>query len=200
MKKDILDKDPAFYKYFARPIIVFLMRIIFNPRYIGRENIPKDGKIVLAGNHTNNIDCWLIIASTKRCVHFLAKDSLYKGIKKHMFKHMGIIPVNRKIHDKDCLIAAKDFLNKDRCIGIFPEGTINRTDDTIMPFKIGAVKMAHDTESQIVPFVIKGKYKPFFNNLRIIYFKPISVKDDILDNENEKLMEIVKKNLEDEEV
>ena len=130
----------------------------------------------------------------------MAKDSLYKGFKKHLFKHMGIIPVNRKIKDKDCLITAKNFLNKDLTIGIFPEGTINRTDDTIMPFKIGAVKMAHDTNSKIIPFVIKGKYKPFFNDLRITYFKPISVKDDILDNDNEKLMKIIKKNLEDEEV
>ncbi len=197
---DVIEKDPGFYKYFARPIITFLMRIIFNPRYIGVENIPKKGRVVLAGNHTNNIDCWLIIASTKRCVHFLAKDSLYKGIKKPLFKHMGIIPVNRKIHDKDSLLTAKKFLEKDMTIGIFPEGTINRTDDTIMPFKIGAVKMSHDTDSMIVPFVIKGEYKPFFNNLRIIYFKPFYAKDDILDNENEKLMNIIKKNLEDEEV
>ena len=200
MDIDIIEKDPKFYRFFAKPIIVFLMRIIFWPKYTGKENIPKDGRIVLAGNHTNNIDCWLIIASCPRTVHFMAKDSLYKGFKKHLFKHMGIIPVNRKIKDKDCLIAAKTLLNKDRVIGIFPEGTINRTDDTIMPFKIGAVKMAHDTESKIVPFVIKGKYRPFFNKLRITYFKPITVKDDILDNDNEKLMKIIKKNLEDEEV
>ncbi len=197
---DVIEKDPKFYRFFAKPIIRFLMRIVFNPRYIGTENIPKDGRIVLAGNHTNNIDCWLIVASSKRVVHFMAKDSLYKGWKKHIFKHMGIIPVNRKIKDKDCLIEAKKLLDKDLTIGIFPEGTINRTDDTIMPFKIGAVKMAHDTGSDIVPFVIKGKYKPFFNNLRIIYFKPIKVKDDILDNDNEKLMKIIKENLESDEV
>ena len=197
---DVIERDPWFYKYFAKYVVKFLVRIVFHPKYIGKENIPKDGKIVLAGNHTNNLDCALIIASCPRVVHFMAKDSLYKGVKKHLFKHMGIIPVNRKIKDKDCLITAKNFLNHDLVVGIFPEGTINKTDDTIMPFKIGAVKMAHDTGSKIVPFVIKGKYKLFKNGLRITYFKPIDVKDDILDNDNEKLMKIIKTKLEDKEV
>ena len=183
----------------VRPIIYIFIKL-YRPAYIGLDNIPKDGAFILAGNHTSKLDPILVASSTKRCVHFLAKDSLYKGIKKPLFKNMGIIPVNRKIHDKDSLLTAKKFLEKNMTIGIFPEGTINRTDDTIMPFKIGAVKMSHDTDSMIVPFVIKGKYKPFFNNLRIIYFKPIYAKDDILDNENEKLMKIIKKNLEDEEV
>jgi len=197
---DVIEKDPKFYKYLARVVVKGFMRLVYNPRYIGTENIPKNGGVVLAGNHTHNLDCLLIIASTKRCVHFMAKDSLYKGFKKHLFKHMGIIPVNRKIHDKDCLITAKNFLNKEMTVGIFPEGTINRTEDTIMPFKIGAVKMAHDTNKVIVLFTIKGKYKIFKNNLRIQYFKPIEVKDDILDNDNEKLMKIIKDNLEDEEI
>ena len=193
-------KDPAFYVYFARPIIKFLMKLVYHPKYIGLENITDSGRIVLEGNHTNNVDCWLLISCTKRCIHFLAKDSLNKGWKGYLFRGMGIIPVDRTIHDKGALNAAINGLKEEKCIGIFPEGTINRTMSTVMPFKIGAVKMAHDTDSKIVPFVIKGKYKPFFNDLRIIYYKPITIKDDILDKDNEKLMKIIKKNLEDEEV
>ena len=51
-----------------------------------------------------------------------------------------------------------DTLKEDKVIGIFPEGTINRTDDIIMPFKIGAVKMAYETNSEIVPFAITGDF------------------------------------------
>ena len=159
--------------------------------------LPKNGRIVLAGNHTHNLDCFLIIASSKRVVHFMAKDSLYKGIKKHLFKHMGIIPVNRKIHDKDCLLAAKDFLNKERTIGIFPEGTINRTDDTIMPFKIGAVKMSHDAKATLVPFSITGKYHIIGKRVKITFFKPIPIQDD-LDQMNQKLMDVVSRGIKEE--
>ena len=84
---------------------------------------------------------------------------------------------------------------ENKVIGIFPEGTINRTDDTIMPFKIGAVKMANDTSSYIVPFTIKGKYKIFRKTVILQIYKPYKVKDD-LNIENEKLMKKIKKELE----
>lgn len=196
---DVVEKDPLFYKI-VRPILTFLFKLLYRPTIIGKENIPKNGRVVIAGNHTNNFDCVLLIASTKRCVHFLAKDELYKGIKKHLFKHMGIIPVNRRQKDGQSLKKAVEFLNKDMAIGIFPEGTFNRSENTILPFKIGAVKMAHDTNSKIVPFVIKGEYKLFRKSIRIVFFKPIEVKNDDLDEANQKLMKFISNKLEDSEV
>lgn len=188
-------KEPILYRI-LRPIINILIKIVFRPTYIGKEYIPKKGKIVLAGNHTNNLDCLLLISSTKRTIHFLAKDELTKGIKKILFNNMGIIPVNRRIHDKNALSKAIDTLNKDKVIGIFPEGTINKTKDIIMPFKIGAVKMANDTNTPIIPFIITGKYKIFNNNLKIEFLNPIKYKKaEDLTTYNEELMNIIRKKL-----
>ena len=88
---------------------------------------------------------------------------------------MGIIPVNRSIHDKNALNKAIDVLNKDALIGIFPEGTINKTKDIIMPFKIGAVKMASETNASLVPFTIKNKYKLFRKSVIIEFYKPYKI-------------------------
>lgn len=196
---DVVEKDPLFYRI-VRPILTFLFKVLYRPTIIGKEHIPKSGRIVIAGNHTNNFDCVLLIASTKRCVHFLAKDELYKGFKKYIFKYMGIIPVNRRQKDGKSLKKAIDFLNKDMAIGIFPEGTFNRSENTILPFKIGVVKMAHDTNTKIVPFVIKGKYKLFKKSVKIVFFEPLEIKDSNLDVENQRLMDLVSKKLEDSEV
>ena len=179
----------------TRPLIKLFVNVCFRPKYIGIQNIPTNGSIILAGNHTNILDPLIIICSTKREVHFLAKDELYKGFKGIIFKHMGIIPVNRKIHDKQALNTAIEFLNNEACIGIFPEGTINKTKDIVMPFKIGAVKMASETNSYIVPFTIKGKYKLFNNNLTIEFLKPYKISESNLTSENEKLMNIISENL-----
>ena len=188
-------KEPILYRI-LRPIINILIKVVFRPTYIGKEYIPKKGKIVLAGNHTNNLDCLLLISSTKRTIHFLAKDELTKGIKKILFNNMGIIPVNRRIHDKNALAKAIDTLNKDKVIGIFPEGTINKTKDIIMPFKIGAVKMANDTNTPIIPFIITGKYKIFNNKLKIEFLNPIKYKKiEDLTTYNEELMNIIRKKL-----
>lgn len=105
-------------------------------------------------------------------------------------------PVNRKIHDKNALSSAKDVLREGKVIGIFPEGTINRSDDVVMPFKIGAVKMAKDTDSVVVPFVIAGKYNIFGKRIRIEFLEKRTISLD-LDIENKKLMKTISSKLEE---
>ena len=189
-------KEPLLYRT-LRPIVTILIKIAFRPNYIGLENIPKSGRVILAGNHTNNFDSPLLLSTTNRVIHFLAKDSLTKGILGPAFKGMGIIPVNRSIHDKGALQSAINTLKEDKVIGIFPEGTINRTKDIIMPFKIGAVKMASETNTSIVPFTITGEYKLFKKSITIEFYKPIKIKSENLTKENERLMNIISKELEE---
>ena len=186
-------KEPILYRI-VRPIIKVLFNILYRPTIEGKEFIPKEGRVVLAGNHTSNLDCILLISSTNRTIHFLAKDELLKGLKKIIFKNMGIIPVNRKIHDKEALNNAKEALEKEKVIGIFPEGTFHKTDDLILPFKIGAVKMSHDTSSPLIPFTITGKYQLFRKNIKLTFYKQIKIKDNLTE-ENERLMNIIKKEL-----
>ena len=186
-----MKKEPLLYKI-VRPILCFLFYIVYRPTIIGQENVPKEGIVVLAGNHTNNLDCILLIVSLKRVIHFLAKDELIKGKFGFIFKGMGIIPVNRKIYDKDALSSAISCLNEDRVIGIFPEGTFNRSNNVILPFKIGAVKMASETKSPIVPFIIKGEYKIFRRSIKLEFLKQIEVPyEKDLTIYNQKLMNIV---------
>ena len=182
-------KEPIFYKI-IKALLYPIFRFVYKPTIIGKENIPKNGRVVLAGNHTNYFDCALIISSTKRFIHFLAKDELMKGPLKYFFKGFGIIPVNRKTKDKAALQSAIDALKENQVIGIFPEGTINRTDDVIMPFKFGAVKMASEADADIVPFVITGKYEAFKKSIKIQYFKPIKPSDN-LEEANNQLMKVV---------
>ena len=183
-------KEPLLYRI-VRPIVTFLVHIVFRPTYIGLENIPKSGRIVLAGTHTNDFDSPLLMSCTKRVIHFLAKESLTKGILGPAFKALGLIPVNRSIHDKDALKSAISTLEEDKVIGIFPEGTRNKE------FKIGAVKMSKETNTKIVPFVITGKYKVFKKSVTIEFLKPIEIKSDNLTEENERLMNLIRKKLEE---
>ena len=65
-----------------------------------------------------------------------------------------------------------------------------------MPFKIGAVKMANDTNTPIIPFIITGKYKIFNNKLKIEFLNPIKYKKiEDLTTYNEELMNIIRKKL-----
>lgn len=67
---------------FYRFLYVFiwpLFRLLFHPKVRGRENIPKSGAIIFAGNHKSNLDCVLLATCLWRQVHFMAKDELFRG-------------------------------------------------------------------------------------------------------------------------
>lgn len=189
-------KDTKFYKT-VRPLTAFLIKVLFRPTVVGLENIPKEGRVLLAGNHTKWLDPVMLVGVQKRQIHFLAKEELFHGKTKFIAKGMGCVPVNRKIHDKNALHSAYEFLEKELCIGIFPEGTINRTDDIIMPFKIGAVKACSTTHTKLVPFIITGKYKLFRKGLKVQFLEPLEIGEN-LEEENNRFMEIVKEKLKEE--
>ena len=179
-----------FLYWFVKILGTPIFYLLFTPKYKNQKNIPKGVPVVLAGNHKSNFDCDSLVCSTRRVIHFLAKKELLDTKMKCFFKGMGIIPVDRKKKNGKALDSAIKCLNQNKVIGIFPEGTINKTDDIIMPFKFGAVKMASSTNAYIVPFSITGKYR-MFGGLTITFGKAYKVSCD-LEKENNILMEKVK--------
>ena len=169
-------KDVMLYKL-VRPIITFFFKLLYRPKIVGVENIPKSGKVILAGNHTNNFDCVLLMSSTKRNIHFLAKIELSRGIKKIIFNNLGLIYVDRKKKSNGEVIdAAKQYLGSNLVVGIFPEGTTEKGCGYLLPFKIGAVKLSYETNTEIIPFKISGEYKLFSRDLKIILINHIKQK------------------------
>lgn len=160
------------YKFLYK-IAVPLFWLIFRPTVEGRENIPESGGAILAGNHKSKLDCILVAYSTRRCVHFMAKDELFRGVFDRFFRALGTIPVNRRTRDKDSLSSAQAVLRSSGVVGIFPEGRLNRSGDTLLPFKTGAVRMSVRCGVPIVPFAISGDYRLFGKRVRIKFFQPI---------------------------
>lgn len=181
-------KESKFYKV-LRPFVKVFTYIFLRPVYKGIDNIPKEVSFILAGNHTSILDPLVLISATKRNIHFLAKDELWKGPKKIFFSNLGLIPVNRREKDKFALKEAEKYLKAGMVIGIFPEGTTEKGRG-LLPFKIGAVKMAYDTNTNIVPFVIKGSYN-LFKRLEVIFGKPIEINNSDLKLENDNLRNLI---------
>jgi 1-acyl-sn-glycerol-3-phosphate acyltransferase len=181
----------------VRPLIVFYTKVLLRPKFIGLENIPNNYNYILAGNHTNNLDCFLLITASKRDVHFLAKHELFKGFKGIFFGNMGLIPVDRKNHTTKAFDKALKYLNHNKVIGIFPEGTYPKKGEKLLDFKSGVVKLSKMTETPIIPFIIKGKYRIFFSSVTIEFLEPYTVMTDNYDLEIDKFRKLIYKNLED---
>lgn len=166
--------------------------LLYHPTIINKKYLPKKEGFILAGNHKKNWDVFVLIAANKRKVHFFTKIELFNTkLKKWFFTSMGCIPVDRKTKNKGSVEQGIKYLNDDKVIGIFPEGTHNKTKEIIMPFKMGAVKMALEANKRIVPFAIVGEYKIFGKGIKVIFGKPYEIKSSDLEKENQILMDRV---------
>ena len=77
---------------------------------------------------------------------------------------------------------------------IFPEGTRNKTEQILLPFCYGAVRIAGKTGAKIVPMVIKKLGKKSF---RIVIGKRMKVDaGDSLEEKNRELREYMRRMLE----
>lgn len=186
------------------PIMRVLFRLYYNPKIINKEVIPKEGPILIVGNHKHVYDQCLTIMATKRVIHYMAKKEYFDGKMAWFFKLVGCIPVDRSIKDHNATDKALKVLNSGGAIGLFPEGTRNKTKDVfLLPFKFGTVSMAKKTNATIIPFGLTGDYKFRSKNLTIRYGTPFKVGDMDLEDANKKLYEeverLMRENLEGEE-
>lgn len=175
-----------------KPFVIFYFKLKYKPTVIGSENIPLNGPIILCGNHIHTHDQYNVMMVTKRVIHYMAKDEYFKGPHAWFYKIACCIPVNRKIHDDNAKNEALNILKNNGALGIFPEGTRNKTIGTnkeveLLPFKYGAVSLAKKTNALIVPFAISGSYTGRKGNLTTRIGKPIDIKDMDLSKANELL-------------
>lgn len=189
------DKSYPFYKIF-KPLIKAFIIIKYRPKVINIEKVPTEGSIVLCGNHKNFSDPLLVGMNLKRPIHFLAKREYHDNLfTRPFFKMVGTIPVDRENKDPKAVETAIEILNKGWAVGLFPEGTRNKTKELLLTFKFGAVSLAKKTNAKVVPFAICGDYKWNSKNLKIVFADPFEIGDMSLEEANTKLKSIVEKML-----
>ncbi len=160
---------------FLRPIIKVLCKILYKVEITGLENLPsEDEGYIISGNHIHIWDPVVMAVQIKgRHLHFMAKDVLFKSKFLNWFLHkVYAIPVRREDNDIVAIKSAIKVLKNKEVLGLFPEGTRNKTDKKMLEPKGGLVLLATRMKVPVVPVGIRGEYK-FRKPLIINYGKPI---------------------------
>lgn len=178
-------KENKFLYQFLKLIYSTLLKTLYRPKVYGLENIPEDGPVIFVGNHRHAFDPIVVMTYTKRLVHYMAKESVFKGFHGYLFKQIGLIKVSREKSNPLAVIEAEKVLNGGGTVGIFPEGTRNKTAQELLKFRKGATVIAKKTNSKIVPFAIRGQYKVFKKGLNIEFGKPIDISNMEIEEANE---------------
>ncbi|MEO0276128.1 MAG: lysophospholipid acyltransferase family protein [candidate division WOR-3 bacterium] len=182
-------------------ILNFLAKIVINIKIYGREKIPKKGRVIIAPNHTSFWDPPLIGLAANREVFYLAKEGLFKVNKffSWLIRTYNAIPLKREIGGIGAIKKAKELLEKNLCLCIFPEGTRSKTGE-LLPFKNGVALLSMKTSSPVIPAYIMGAREGFLKwflrkkKLVIAFGEPLY--PDKLNKKNlNEFTEILKKNI-----
>jgi len=125
----------------------------------GLEHIEGTEKALVVPNHRSLLDCLVLVAVCDKPLSFVAKDEA-----------KDIIVIGKLTKVLDTLFMQRDNLrqslqvmkevavrlNNNQSVVIFPEGTRNRTTKPIQEFKAGALKGAIESQSPIVPVILRG--------------------------------------------
>lgn len=146
------------FRYFVfRITLGQIFKMMFRYKTEGLDNIPKTGKVILAGNHTGKLDIFILQMATKRKLWFVTGPVALKlPIIGHMLKWFNILPLEFG-NGMEAIESAVTKLKGGEAVVIFPEGKLS-DDDGLSRFKRGVGIMAKEANCPIVPFAIKGGF------------------------------------------
>jgi 1-acyl-sn-glycerol-3-phosphate acyltransferase len=145
------------WRIFAGRLLQVLLRILMKHEQQGRENLPREGGVIVAPNHLSYAD-WGAVAiysyEAGRFPTFLIKSSIFKvKVIGPFLRVLGQLPVYRNRGDAAVVLkAAEAALRDNQCVIVYPEGTASR-DPGLWPMvaKTGAARLALKTGVPVIP-------------------------------------------------
>ncbi len=160
-------------------VVVFLVRIAmklwYDLKIEGRENIPKKGNFVYASNHRSYADPVLVVIGGRGRYAFMAKSELFQNpIFGWLIRSLGAFPVERGTGDMEALNRAVSTVEKGENLLIFPEGT-RSLDGRVGRGKPGVALIAARAKADVIPVGISFEGKLHFRSRIIVrYGAPIA--------------------------
>ena len=177
----------------AFKIVAFLSGVKLT--VIGEEHVPKDQAVLYIGNHRSYFDIIITYAKCPRLTGYISKKEMEKvPLLRMWMRRLHCLFIDRK-DVKEALktiLAGIDNVKNGISMCIFPEGTRNKTDELMLPFKEGSFKIAEKSGCPIIPMAITNSadvleaHMPRVKKTHVIleYGKPIYPNE--LDKETKK--------------
>jgi len=122
----------------------------------GKENVPREGPLIVATNHLSLIDPPLLSASIPRQIVFMAKEELFRSPRGSFFvRAFGAFPVRRGELDREAVRQALMVLQAGQVLGMFPEGK-RSSNAKLQAAQAGASFIASRSGAPILPVGISG--------------------------------------------
>lgn len=134
----------------------------FNPfwslKKSGLKNVDPKKSYVIVANHQSWAD---IVVLFNTFIHFkwVSKKAVFNApFLGWNMRLNGYVPINRgnDASREKCMNLCREWLAKGSSVLFFPEGTRSPERGKMLPFKVGAFKLAMESGRDVLPIVVKG--------------------------------------------
>jgi len=155
----------VFY-WVVKAILWPFLHFVFRPWAEGADNVPKEGPVILAGNHLSFADHFFGALFLPRKVISLGKAEYFtgQGIKgmfsRAFFSGVGTVPIDRSggKASEAALRTGLRILRDDKVLGIYPEGT-RSPDGRLYKGKTGVARLALESRAPVVPWAMVNTFE-----------------------------------------
>lgn len=200
-------KEPAksniFYKISRLWMQIFLWGTGCPVKVIGKEHFAKGEKYIVTSNHNALLDVPVTSPFIPATNKTIGKISFMKIPIFNLYYERGGIFIDRRseVSRRKGFEEMKKVLAQGWYMCIYPEGTRNKTNEPLQPFKDGAFRLAIDTNTAIIPCLLFNTTKaqprtPNFvfypTKLEMHFLAPVSPIGETTDSLNKKVFQIMK--------
>ncbi|MBN1359878.1 MAG: 1-acyl-sn-glycerol-3-phosphate acyltransferase [Sedimentisphaerales bacterium] len=132
--------------------------LFFRYRAYGKGNVPREGPVLLVGNHQSFLDPVFCGIGVNRNVVYMARDTLFKGPFGWIIHSVNAIPIKRDQADIGAMKLIIGRLKEGMAVCLYPEGT-RSADGRITRFKGGLGLLCRRSRAAVVPVLVDGAFE-----------------------------------------
>ncbi|MEO1790720.1 MAG: 1-acyl-sn-glycerol-3-phosphate acyltransferase [Cyanobacteria bacterium J06629_19] len=158
--------------------ILYKVRLSISDELVAKVRSVEDARVVYVCNHPtmeDGITLFVLSARLGQMFHYIVAYEAFKGWLGGFIQRLGCYSIRRGLGDRTSISQTLTILKQPRCrLVVFPEGGCSYQNDTIMPFRSGAIQLPMSVLAQqvkkadsaedvpdvyIVPLVLKYRYQ-----------------------------------------
>jgi 1-acyl-sn-glycerol-3-phosphate acyltransferase len=181
------DSYPKFFRWSRIWAKLVLMGMGIKIKKQGSLALDANKTYIICANHSSEIDIMMCLVLVPNCFVFIGKKELGNlPLFGYFYKRTNILVDRKSLSSKrDVLAKAAKKIKQGTGVCIYPEGGIPDPAIQLAPFKMGAFKLAMDTQTDILPLSFpdnKRRYPDSWwggspGQVRAVIHKPILIKD-----------------------
>ena len=161
------------------------IKLMYDYKVEGKENIPDNDKFIVAANHISGRDPFILPFALDLPIAFMAKEELFeKFFSRLLLDFCGAFAVRRDKVEVSTIKTALNIKNTKWMLGLFPQGTRDSS-NRVEKITKGFASFAKATKTGILPVAIIGSDQkpkwPFCGKITVKIGHMIPYSDDIED-------------------